>query len=326
VQRAAIITLDLYGLSRNEIAALIPCTVKSVALWVRRWHDERSLDDAERSGRPRCTEEARDASMEEMAEEIKFVVPKDIRRELQLECSPRTVRRRLDEIGLFGRVAQEADEYDERILKLRLSFARGFLHFTQQDWDTVIFSDEVHFVLGHHGQVWVQRPAGAAYAPQYCKPAETEFYKVTLWGCFCSQGVGAGRIFLGDLNKELYCDILENNLKPTYLRFFPRGVWRFLQDNASPHVNEAVNVWMHNHGIHIIEFPPRSPDLNPIENLWHILKWRVDHRNPRTAEEFERIIGEEYGAISVEECATLASSMPDRLSQCIAFQGHKTKY
>ena len=172
----------------------------------------------------------------------------------------------------------------------------------------------------------MQRPAGAANDPQYCKPVEKEFYKVTLWGCFCSQGVGTGRIFLGELSKQLYCDILENNLKPTYRRFFPRGVWRFLQDNASPHVNEAVNIWMHNHEIHIIEFPPCSPDLNPIENLWHTLKWRVDHRNPRTAEEFERVIGEEYEAISVDECATLARSMPDRLLQCIDFQGHKTKY
>lgn len=83
---------------------------------------------------------------------------------------------------------------------------------------------------------------------------------------------------------------------------------------------------MHNHGIHVIEFPPYSPDLNPIENLWHLLKWLVDHRNPKTAAEFERIITEEYEAISEDICATLARSMPARLSQCIAVQGHKTSY
>ena len=326
VERAAIVTLHKIGWLHKDIAAKIPCSVKTVSLWVRRWEEEHSLDDKERSGRPRCTEEETDETMEEFAEEKKFVTPRDIRRELQLACSARTVRRRLDEVDLFGRVAREADTYDARILRLRLSFARGFLHFTEAEWDTVICSDEVHFCLGHHGQVWVQRPPGTAYAPQYCKPAGEPAATVTLWGCLCSKGVGAGRLFLGEINSQLYRDILEHNLKPTYQRFYPRGLWRFLQDNASPHYTATVNTWMHNHGVHIMEFPPRSPDLNPIENLWHVLKHRVEHRNPRTAEELEQFIAEEYEAVSEEECATLMRSMPARLQQCIAFEGHKTKY
>jgi transposase len=326
IERAAIITLHKVGWTGCDIAHVIKCSDNTVSMWINRWRDEHSVEDNDRSGRPRCTQEPTDRAMEEYAREKKFVVPNDIRRELQLSCSARTVRRRLDEIGLFGRVAREADQFDERILTLRLSFARGFLHFTEQDWDTVIFSDEVHFCLGHHGQVWVQRPPGTAYEPQYCKPADEELYKITLWGCFCSKGAGTARIFIGELNHELYRDILQHNLVQTYQHFFPQGVWRFLQDNASPHYTREVNTWMHNHGVHIIEFPPRSPDLNPIENLWHILKWRVDHRNPRTAEEFEQVIGEEYESIETEICTTLAHSMHDRLLQVIEFQGHKTKY
>ena len=80
------------------------------------------------------------------------------------------MRRHLDEGQIFGRIAREADDYDDRILRLRLSFARGFLHYTAAQWDTMIFSDEVHFALGHHGQVWVQRPPGTAHLPQYQKP------------------------------------------------------------------------------------------------------------------------------------------------------------
>jgi transposase len=325
-QRAAIITLHRIGMLAKDIAIKIPCSANTVSLWITRDGKEHSLNDKERSGRPRCTDDETDVVIEEYAEEKKFIVPKDIRRELQLECSARTVRRRLDEVNLFGRLARELDTFDDRILKLRLSFANGFLHFTDDEWDTVIFSDEVHFCLGHHGQVWVQRPPGAAYHPQYCKPHDDPIANITVWGCFCSKGMGAGRIFIGELNKQLYRDILQHNLQPTYQRYYPSGVWRLLQDNASPHYNPEVNTWMHNHGIHIIEFPPRSPDLNPIENLWHLLKWRVEHRNPRTAEELERFIGEEYEAITTQECTTLAHSMHNRLVQCIEFQGHKTKY
>jgi transposase len=326
LQRESIVTLHKIGWLHKDIAHKIPCSEKTVSLWVSRSLAEISLADKERSGRPRCTDDDSDACVQEMAEEKKFITPRDIRRELQLACSARTVRRRLDGVDLFGRVAREADTFDARILRLRLSFARGFLHFTEADWDTVICSDEVHFCLGHHGQVWVQRPPGTAYEPQYCKPADEPAATVTLWGCMCSKGIGAGRLFLGELNSQLYCDILEHNLKPTYQRIYPRGLWRFLQDNASPHYTAAVNTWMHNHGVHIMEFPPYSPDLNPIENLWHVLKHRVEHRNPRTAEELEQIIGEEYEAVSESECAKLMRSMPARLQQCIEFEGHKTKY
>lgn len=211
-----------------QIAQAIPCSERTVRLWVRRWEEERSFNDSERSGRPRCTDDDTDQSIQSMVEEKKFVVPKDIKRTMLLPCSARTIRRRLDEVDLFGRIARVKDTYSAPDLVTRLSFAHGFAHFTEDDWDTVILSDEVHFVLGHHGQVWVQRPPGTAHEPQYEKPADTEKYKVTLWGCFCSKGIGAGRLFPGELDGRLYCDILEHNLRPTYLRFFPVGEWRFL--------------------------------------------------------------------------------------------------
>jgi transposase len=162
-QRSAIITLNKLHYNRNQIANIIPCSTNAVSRWTNRWDQTHTVEDNEKSGRPRCTAEDTDEKIELFAEEKKFIVPKDIRRELQLSCSARTIRRRLDEVNLFGRISRVLDDYDDRILRLRLSFANGFLHFNNDDWDTVIFSDEVHFCLGHHGQVWVQRPPGTAY-------------------------------------------------------------------------------------------------------------------------------------------------------------------
>ncbi len=83
---------------------------------------------------------------------------------------------------------------------------------------------------------------------------------------------------------------------------------------------------MHNHGVHILEFPPRSPDLNPIENLWHVIKCRVESLHPRTVDELERGVRDVYEAVTPAECTTLAHSMHSRLEQCIEFEGHMTKY
>jgi hypothetical protein len=74
-----------------------------------------------------------------------------------------------------------------------------------------------------------------------------------------------------------------------------------------------------------MEFPPRSPDLNPIENIWHVLKYRVERRNPRTGEELEQFLGRSMRP-SAQKSTTLAHSMPARLQQCMEYQGHKTKY
>ena len=59
-----------------------------------------------RSGRPHVTAHDVDQSIVSMAEEICFVTPKETRSELQVPISARTVRRRLDQTGLFGRVAR----------------------------------------------------------------------------------------------------------------------------------------------------------------------------------------------------------------------------
>ena len=126
VQRAAIITLDMIGHSRSQTAQEIPCSVNTVGHWVRRWNDERSLEDSERSGRPRCTDDDTDEKVEEMAEEKKFTVPKAIKSQLELDCSARMVRRRLDEVGLFGRVARSEYVLTERDIQRRLSFAQGY--------------------------------------------------------------------------------------------------------------------------------------------------------------------------------------------------------
>jgi transposase len=104
VQRAAIVTLDKIGHTRSEIAQEIPCSLNTVGHWLRRWKEEHSLEDEARSGRPRCTDEETDEAIEAFADEKVSVVPKDVVRELQLPVSARTVRRRLDEVGLFGRV------------------------------------------------------------------------------------------------------------------------------------------------------------------------------------------------------------------------------
>lgn len=108
------------------------------------------------------------------------MVPKDVVRELQLPVAARTVRRRLDEVGLHGRVQQEKHAYSDDTLRSRIAFAEGYSRWTEDDWARVVLSDETHFHLGHHGREYVQRPVGAALDPKYTLKTEWLKGKVSL--------------------------------------------------------------------------------------------------------------------------------------------------
>jgi transposase len=210
-------------MERNEIARMLPCSPHTATLWTHRWQEERSLSDAERSGRPRCTDDDTDQRIADFAEEQKFATPRQITAALHLPCTARTTRRRLDEAGLHGRVARSVPMWTPEHIRKRLSFAEGYARWTAADWESVIFSDETHIELNQHGQVWVQRPVGAAFDPQYVAPHKLHSGRVTLWGCFCAKEIGQAEVFVGEFDAVKYTDVLAHNLLPSARAFFPSG-------------------------------------------------------------------------------------------------------
>ena len=78
--------------------------------------------------------------------------------------------------------------------------------------------------------------------------------------------------------------------------------------------------------IPFLTWPSQSPDLNPIENAWSWLKKRVASRVPRTYEEFEAVVKEEWAKLSADYCRKLIMSMPNRIGRIQANRGGHTGY
>jgi transposase len=110
VERAAIVTLHNTGWTGRAIAQELRCDEHAVTRWVHRWEETRSLDDGERSGRPRCTTDDVDQDIMLHADAHVNDNPKDIARALDLDVSAKTVRRRLNEIDLHGYVQRAEHE------------------------------------------------------------------------------------------------------------------------------------------------------------------------------------------------------------------------
>jgi len=73
-----------------------------------------------------------------------------------------------------------------------------------------------------------------------------------------------------------------------------------------------------------LDFPPYSPDLNPIENLSNDSKRRVESHNAQNITELEQHIAEEWQATSADFLSSLSDSMPKRCKAAIKAKGHLT--
>jgi transposase len=327
VERAAIITLHGIGWTGRAIAQELHCDEDAVTRWVHRWQDTRSLEDAERSGRPHLVDEETSLAIDDYSSAHHTAVPKDIKRALHLIVSARTIRRELNSVGLISHVQREEHELTEFDIARRLAFANKYKDKSEDWWVHVFFSDETHFYLGHAGRVYVQCPVGASHKPEYMHAQPQLKGKVSLWACICAEGLGHAELYAGDLDSTRHRDILRHSLIKSMREFYPAGPWLFQQDNVRFHTTPETIDFLHGKGVtHLDDWSPWSPDLNPIENLWNMLKARVYARYPQSLEELEAVIREEHAAIDLKFIAHICRSMPRRLQLVIDYEGHKIPY
>ena len=190
----------------------------------------------------------------------------------------------------------------------------------------MLFTDETRIEMGPHGQTWVQRPAGAALNPQYLCQQRSHPPSVAMWGGFSSAGVSDLHLFTGSLYAADLRRIYAAHLLQSTRRLFGSAAWWLLHDNDKRHTGGEVSSWLFSQGVQSLDFPPYSPDLNPIENLWADLKRRVEARNASDIAQLQQHVREEWAASDPSLLARLAHSMPARCRAVVANHGHRTSY
>lgn len=152
---------------------------------------------------------------------------------------------------------------------------------------------------------------------------------IMIWGCMSANGVGEMFICEGRMNSAHYIKILKDALQSSYRKIFGHLNSRniiFQQDNAPCHKSNATMKWMAKNKIQLLDWPAQSPDLNPIEHLWSILKTKIQQHNITSKESLKLALKKEWNMISPEQCRQLVATMLKRIAAVIKAKGGATKY
>ncbi|KAG1168040.1 hypothetical protein G6F71_009292 [Rhizopus microsporus] len=251
---------------------------------------------------------------------------------IKAKISPETVRNVLREANFNSKRKPKALPLNAQRKKARLQFARKYKDWTVHDWQRVIHSDETKINrFGSDGKQWTWVQEGAALQDHNINQVHKHGGgSIFLWGCITAEGPGNLVKIDGGLDSALYCQILEEDLLGTldYYEISKNHVY-LLHDNDSKHRSKMTQEWLKSNEVKVIDWPAYSPDLNPIENMWHFVKCELvkyDEPPKGMLELWERVQHIWNNKIDKDMCLRYINSMPERIQAVIKAKGGETKY
>ncbi len=313
VVQTIIDTLHKEGKPQTFIAKEAGCSQNAVSK-----HVNRKLSGRKKNcERKRCTTNQENCCLMRIVKQNRFKNLGELHKEWTeagVKASRATTHRHVKEFGYSCR-------------QRRLTWAKEKKNWTVAQWSKVLFSDESKFCIsfGNQGpRVW--RKGGEAHSPSCLKSSVKFPQSVMIWGAMSSAGVGPLCFLKTNVTAPIYQEILEHFMLTTADQLFKDADFIFQQDLALAHTAKSTKSWLNDHGVGVLDRPANSPDLNPIENLWSIVKRKMRNKRPKNADELKATVKETWASIPPQQCHKLITSMPCRIEAVIKAKGAPTKY
>lgn len=262
--------------------------------------------------------------------------PKASARQVRAMCggpvasaSVRTMQRTLLQMGRLAYRPRAGPCLTQARKQNRLKWCREHLHWSKDDWAKVIFSDEAMIELCSPKSRYVRRSRDEMVSDSHCKHVKAFTKKILIWGCFNSAGLGCLRIVPSSMTTSSYIYTLQNHLIPSIdLWFTDPTECIFQHDNAPCHKSKETTQFLRTSNFAVLTWPTYSPDLNPIENLWAILKRKIHQRSYESLEELKEVVHHLWchDETIKSTAKALSDSMPKRIRNCIVARGGPIKY
>lgn len=230
--------------------------------------------------------------------------------------SGRTLQRFQKECGIKWGKPRPRPPLSETTRLKRLRWCKKLSKLTEYEAMRYVFSDEKIYRAS-------SGPRALRYrrGQQPTKVKTRSAKKLHVWWAIHSTVSFDTKTVKGTLNAAGYQKILRSALIPKY----KRGMI-FLQDNCSVHTAKTTKEFLKVNNIdYINDFPPYSPDLNVIENLWGYVDYRLGKIN-RQSKDFAGRVSRTLKEIPREIINNLIKSLPKRIKACLEAEGGYTKY
>ena len=173
----------------------------------------------------------------------------------------------------------------------------------------------ITFSFTSHGWlVHVCRLPGEHVAPEYTMGRrQAGGGSVMVWAVFCWETFGPAIHVDVTLTCTTYLSIVADHEHPFMEMVFPDGCGLFQQDNAPCLKATVVQEWFEKHDkFEVLTWPPNSPDLNLIEDLWDVLDKQVwsTEAPPCNLEDLKNLLLTSWCQIPKQTSRGLEESMP----------------
>ncbi len=187
------------------------------------------------------------------------------------------------------------------------------------DLSQLVFTDESYFQLSpntHKQWIYPNTQVEARY--------HRKAPGIMIWGGISREG--KTRLWIQSkkesITSELYIKILEEELLPFAKDHYPGQFWRLVQDNARPHKSRLSMKFLSENVPILLLHPPYSPDLNPIETIWAIMKNALKQISVTSIKELKTVVNQVWNSITIETINKLLYNHREKIKKVLEAKGN----
>ena len=336
--------------SYSQIARELGIPRSTVQSVVKRYRARGHIGDASRSGRPSKITEDIKLRVEKSVQDNPHASLNEITESIQdLDIGRTTVNKVTKQLGFQLRIPRKKPFLTPIAKICRQYWSRKRLSWTKMDWRKCVWLDEakMQYVAYQPGRKVRIQPGTELLEPNLAPSFKSGSVGVGFWAAIAygrrtplictrrrtpAERTGP-KDRLGTNATQYATEIYEPYLIPFLFSLeLPVEEILVMDDNVGYHRAGLNKVISSAYGITKYPLPSFSPDLNPIENAWHLLKSRLrkrftqgEHR-PHSEDELWEALSEEWERIDQNTLDRLIDSMPERVAEVAKANGAHTKW